>query len=254
MMSCNGNSEAEKAQQEADRMIAEAMEKAAKLQAEAEANAKVLTEEAESKALKNIEDTKLARQQEAETKNQQTSFVHIANKSLSKYNGLYVNDNHSNKGALIFVDGKLAFFDLKDFESTYKNEEYIIKDVTEDGLFNITGKYYKDRKGKVYLKETILKEGKPKIVNSECVSIDRLGNVFNRYNSFKELAQSKVNWNYPLEKIKADVKSKYNRSESEIEKALNRTDFYKCDAFTNAEFYGSRIPMYDILDSIIDMN
>lgn len=236
-MLCNGKSEAEKALEQANKMISEAMENAAKLQAETEAKAQAAIKEAENKALKNIEETKQKREKEAETLSQKATIKHVPNTSLSRYNGIYLNDGYSSLGALIFVNGKLSFFDLKDFESTYKNEEYIIKNITEDGFFNITGKYFKDRKGKAFVKETVLKEGKPKITNSVCVSINRLGNIFNRYNTFKAIMQSKRNWNYPLDKLVADVKYKYHRSEDEIEKALNRTDFYKCDAFNNAAFY-----------------
>ncbi len=247
MSACNGSSEAEKAQKEAEKAIAEAMEKAEKLKAEAEA-----------KALKNIEETEQKRRQEAEAKEERakqhkTSLEHKADKSLSKYNGFYINDAHSSLGALIFVDGKLAYFDCKDFTSTYKNEEYNIKGVTEEGLFDIKAKYYRDRNGKVYPKETVLHEGRPKIENGVCVSIERLGNVFNRYDTFKAFMTSERNFNYPLNDLISDVKTTYYRSDAEIEKALNRIDFYKCKAYTDAEFYGDRFPYAKVLESIISM-
>lgn len=65
---------------------------------------------------------------------------------------------------------------------------------------------------------------------------------------------SNRNWNYPLDNLIADVKSEYNRSDSEIEKALNRTDFYKCKAYQEAEFYGKRFPYTLVLESIILMD
>lgn len=191
MLSCNGKPEAEKAQTEADKMVAEAMERAAKLQAEAEAKAEALKKEAEEKAVKGIEETKAKRVQEAKAakaaKLQESNIEHTANKALSKYNGFYVNDEHSGMGALIFVDGKLAFFDCQDFKSTYKNEEYTIDGVTDDGFFNITGKYYKDRNGKVYVKKTVLREGRPKLENTECVSIERIGMYLNGTQHLKRL-------------------------------------------------------------------
>lgn len=258
MSSCNGSSEAEKAQKEAEKAIAAAMEEAERLQAEAEAKAKALTQEAEAKALNHIEEAKQKRKLEAEAKEEHAkqhlaSLEHKADKSLSKYNGFYVNDAHSSLGALIFVDGKLAYFDCKDFKRTYKNEEYNIKGLTEEGFFNIKAKYYKDRKGNVYLKQTVLHEGKPKMENGLCVSIERLGNVFNRYDTFKAFMTSERNFNYPLNNLISDVKATYNRSDAEIEKALNRTDFYQCKAYMDAEFYGDRFPYAEVLESIISM-
>ena len=257
-MSCNGNSEAEKEQKEADRMIAKAMEQAAKLQAEAEANAEALKNEAEEKALTSVEETQTKRMHKAKAettaKLQIDNIKQKANKSLSKYNGFYVNDKHSGLGALIFTDGKLAFFDCQDFKNTYKNEEYIIESITDDGFFNITGKYYKDRNDRVYVKKTVLREGQPKIKNSVCISIERLGNVFNRYETFRDFMMSDRNWNYPLDELISDVKSEYNRSDSEIEKALNRTDFYECKAYQDADFYGKRFLYSAVLESIISMN
>ncbi len=258
MLGCSGKSDAERAQEKADKMIAEAMEKVEKLKAEAEAKVKKRTEEVEAAALKKTAD-KEHEKREAEIEKQKLEeqkkldLQHKPNPKLSVYNGLYFSDRSSNVGALIFVDGKLCYFSLTDFTKTYKNEEYNIKGMTDDGFFDIKAKYYKDRNDEVYLKEIILKEGKPKLVDSQCVSIDRSGMIFNRYNTLKNLMGSKRNWNYPLNNLIKDIKDTYGRSDAEIEKALNRTDFYKCSAFANATFYGDKFSFVEILESIIKM-
>lgn len=251
MLGCSGKSEAEKAQEKADKMIAEAMEKAEKLKAEAEAKVKKRMEETEAAAEQKKQEAEIEKQKLAEQK--ELNLKHTPNQKLSIYNGLYVSERSSNVGALIFVDGKLCYFSLTDFTQTYKNEEYNIKGITDDGLFDIKAKYYKDRNDKVHVKEAILKEGKPKLVDNKCVSIDRSGLIFTRNNTLKDLMASKRNWNYPLDNLIKDVKDTYSRSNAEIEKALNRTDFYKCNAFTNAAFYGDKFSFAEILESIIKM-
>ncbi len=240
MLGCSGKSEAEKAQ-----------EKAEKLKAEAEAKVKKRMQEAEAAAEQKKQEAKIEKQELVEQK--KLDLQHKPNQKLSVYNGLYFSDRSSNVGALIFVDGKLCYFSLQDFTQTYKNEEYNIKGITDDGFFDIKAKYYKDRKDEVYVKEIILKEGKPTLIDNKCISIDRSGMLFNRYNTLKDLMESKRNWNYPLNNLVNDVKDTYGRSDAEIEKAINRTDFYKCSAFTNAAFYGEKFSFVEILESIIKM-
>jgi len=46
---------------------------------------------------------------------------------------------------------------------------------------------------------------------------------------------------------------KYNRTDAEIEKAMVNPNFYKCDFFTKAPFYGDQMPLIDALESIIQL-
>lgn len=251
----NCQSKEEKAQIKADAMIAEALANAKKLEEEALAKAAATTAQVEAKFGKKQAEKEQARLQaiaekKVATQKAKAALRHTPNKALSQNNGFYV-DNRNHHGVLIFLDGKLLFFDCSRFKTVYKNEEYNVGGITENNEMDIQAQYYKDRKGEVKIKATVLREITPTIVNGQCTQLVRRGWTYPRIPTFR--AFMKTRRNYSMASFIADFKAKYNRTEVEIEKALDNSNFYKADFFQKAPFYGDHVPLVDALESIIQI-
>ena len=253
-ISCTGNTKSPNMEDNSEKLIKEALAKSEKLIAEAEAKAKaneakVLADIEEKRQLDDAKKKKEENEMAAQKALNKKMLTHT-DASLDQYNGFYLSERNM-EGSFIFVDGVLTFFDHKDWKTTYKNEHYYVKGITEDGYFSVKAKLMKDRKGNVSVKETILKEGIPEMKGGNCTAIVRGRTKFVRCKSFREFMQKKEY--YSLEELVSETNSKYGHSQESINKALDRTDFYLCQAFETAPFYGDRITLVDVLDSIVNM-
>ncbi|MFK7934640.1 MAG: hypothetical protein AB8G22_14105 [Saprospiraceae bacterium] len=253
IISCQ--SEAEKQQANADAMIAEAMGNAKQLEADALAKAAAQTKQVEA----DIKEKRIADEEakqtaeiaakEAATERKLVLKNHV-NKSMNAYNGFYVETRNYN-GALIFVDGKLTFFDASRFKTVYKNEEYNVSGVTADNYFDITAKYSKGRKGKVEISPTVLHDVVPTLNGGKCSQLQRNGITFKRMDSFGDFMATQKR--YPLASFLSEFKAKYKRTDEEISEGMKNPNFYKSSFFVNAPFYGDHMPLIDALESIIEM-
>lgn len=248
-------SEVEKIQAKSDTVVAEALADAKKIEEEALAQAAATTAQVEADIAKKQKEKEQARiqaiiEKKAAAVKAKAALQHAPNKALSQYNGFYA-DNRNYHGALIFVDGKLVFFDCSRFKTVYKNEEYNVRGITANNEMEIKAKYYKDRKGNVQIKATVLHEITPTLVNGQCTQLVRRGWTYPRIPTF--LAFMKTRRNYSMNSFIKDFKAKYNRSDAEIEKALKHPNYYKADFFQKAPFYGNPMPLVDALESIIQL-
>lgn len=253
LISCQ--SDAEKAQEKADEMIAEALANAKKMEEETNARVVAITAQIEADVARKQEEVVAEKARVVAAEKEQVRLAKVAlehrpNKALSQYNGFYV-ENRNHHGALIFIDGKLTHFNCSRFKTVQKNEEYNISGITSENFLDTKAQYYKDRKGNVAPKATILHDINPTLNNGVCTKMERRGWTFPRVITFK--AFMKTRGNFSMNTFLSEFKAKYNRTDDEIEKALINPDFYKCDFFTKAPFYGEMEPLVDALESIIQL-
>lgn len=255
MMMSSCQSDAEKAQAQANAMVSEALANAKKLEAAALAKAAAITADVEAEVARKqaaavAEKASIAAAEKEQIRLAKVALEHRPNKALSKYNGFYV-ENRNHHGALIFIDGKLMHFNCSRFKTVQKNEAYNVSGITPENFIDIKAQYYKDRKGNVAPKATILHDIIPTLSNGVCTKMERRGWTFPRVTTFK--AFMKTRGNFSMTTFLSEFKAKYNRTDAEIEKAMLHPDFYKCDFFTKAPFYGEMAPLVDALESIIQM-